>query len=419
MKPACAHTRFTTSLAHLCALLTLVVACAPTSSATPAASSLSTGQPSATPQASAPASEPAPSPSAQASLAPTAWERAFELEHGALGALVPWQGGLIGSGCIHDASGNCNREIVVSSTDGRSWDVVELDGATDFGFGSLRRAGERLFALGYGHFGGSGGAVIWTSPDGREWSRVRSTTFQGRAVNDVISSPVGTIAVGYNAPVDSDNSTGFVTWPIDGDGSFGGMRVVDTSASFTLVLGVVWTGEEFLAWGGRSGPYPSRTTSLLSSPDGKTWVFRGEIRTQKRNSVAQIIAVGNRLIAVGAEGLHFPLTPAGWTSDDGGRTWKAADVEGDTAGMSAVVVEDRQLIARGIETFGHDGDQLPVSWISTRGTSWTLLPSDQDLPAVRGFTGITPMTIGDRTCVAGTIDGTDARSAAIYCREAG
>lgn len=338
------------------------------------------------------------------------------MERSSLGDLVRWRGGLIGAGCVLD-SGGCDREIIVTSADGEAWGVIEIDTPADVGFGSIDRAGGRLYARGYGEYGGYGGAVVYTSADGSEWSRVRSSSFMGRAVDNVIQTPLGTIAFGSNAPVGSDNITGFVTWPVKGDGSFGAMQVHDIRSSFPLVAGMVWMGAEFLAWGGRRGPYPSRVTTLLASPDAQTWSPRGEIRGIRSGYVAQITSVGDRLVAVGFEGQRFPLTPHAWTSNDAGRTWRTADVEGADAPMRSVTVEESQLVARGVQSWG--ANELAVSWTSTNGRSWSRLPSDQDLPAILGFSGLAPVAIGNRICVAGSLHAEEPTRAAIYCRPAG
>jgi hypothetical protein len=296
--------------------------------------------------------------------------------------------------------------------------VSEVQGTPSFGFGPLDRADGRLYALGYGDIGYGGGAVVWTTIDGSNWTRVKSGSFKGHAVREVIDSRVGTLAAGFNAPPGSDNTSGFVTWPVRNDGSFGRMRVVDVSTWISLVAGAVWTGDEFLAWGGRAGPYPSRVVTVLTSPDGQTWSVRGEIRTDKRSFVAQIIKQGDRLIAVGDEGVHVPLTPRAWTSNDGGRTWKSAEVEGVGAAMVSIALEGTQLVARGLQSSSGEYD-IAVSWISTRGRLWAREPEDHDLPAVPGFNGLAPVTIAGRKCVAGSIDGEQSSSAAIYCRAAG
>ena len=55
---------------------------------------------------------------------------------------------------------SCRTELIVVSRDGETWETIEVDAATNFGFGSIQRVGRRLFALGYGYYGRSGGAVV-------------------------------------------------------------------------------------------------------------------------------------------------------------------------------------------------------------------------------------------------------------------
>ena len=96
-----------------------------------------------------------------------------------------------------------------------------------------------------------GGATVLTSLDGRAWSRLRSASFRARAVEDVIRSPLGTFAIGYNAPPDSDN-TGLPHVARRGRRLIWKVRVVDTDGAMAIVTGAVWTGDEFLAWGLRT-----------------------------------------------------------------------------------------------------------------------------------------------------------------------
>jgi hypothetical protein len=392
----------------------VVVACIADPFPTPTAPLASASTPSATPVASPAASTSAPSPTAIASLAPTSWVQVFALERGSLGNLITGPEGLIAGGCVRDAESDCGRRILVVSADGDTWEEIEVDTPADIYFGSLRRLGDRLFALGYGHYGPDGGAVVWTSEDGRAWSRVESSSFRGRAVEDIIDSPFGTFAVGHEAPIDSDATSGFLFWPVRGDGSFGTVRVVDNTDGPRLVTGALWAGGEFLAWGYRDGPWRDGPTTLLASQNGKTWTVRAEISAVKRGAVMQIVEAGDRLVAVGYEGRRFPLSPRAWTSKDGGRSWRLSDVPSADAAMYSVSVEGSLLIARGREFSGPK--QRVVSWSSTDGRAWTRLPDDEDMPALPGFSALTRATIGDRTCVAGTLFEETPVRAAIYCR---
>jgi hypothetical protein len=342
----------------------------------------------------------------------TTWVKVFEIERGSLGNIIAGPDGLIAAGCVGTAESDCGRRVVILSTDGDVWQELEIEAPADIAFASLRHVDNRLFALGYGHYGPDGGAMVWTSVDGRSWSRVESASFRGRAVKDIIDSPSGAFAIGYNAPIDSDNTSGFLLWPVHADGSFGRPGVVGTSDTEPFAIAAVWTGQEFLAWGHdrwNDGP-----TTLLASPDGKTWAYRAEISGLNSGFVSQIVAVGDRLVGVGYEGRHFPLSPRAWTSEDAGRSWKLAEVPAGDGAMWTVGIEGSALIARG--NTSPDSDQRIVSWSSTHGTTWTRLPDDEAMPALPGFSAFTTATLGDRTCAAGTFFDETPSRATIYCR---
>jgi hypothetical protein len=275
---------------------------------------------------------------------------------------------------------------------------------------SLRLANGRFFALGYGHFGSGGGAMVWTSTDGRVWSQVEAPSFQDRSVDDVIESPSGTFAIGHEAPIDSDNTSGFVLWPLAADGSFGEPRVIDLGGEGKILSGATWTGREFVAWA--SPRWTMGETTVLNSEDGKTWTVASQITTPAASSVSQILAVGDRLVGVGYSGSVYPLTPRAWVSDDLGRSWTLASVEGTDARITDLTAEGNRLIARGIAP-SLDGSD--VSWSSTDGITWTRLPDDEDRPAIAGFHSSGPTSLGTVACVAGTFEGVAIPRGAIYC----
>ncbi len=397
----------------LAGAMTLVVACTPNPPATQTAPPATASTATARPVADTPAPSQVPSSSPIASPEGTTWDRVFALESGSLGNLVAGPDGLIVAGCRGDASSDCSSTIVVMSTDADTWEPLDLHVSADISFASLHRLGARLYALGYGHYGVDGGAVVLTSVDGRTWSRIESSSFRARAINDIVDSPSGALAIGYEAPIDSDNTSGFLLWPIDADGSFGNTRVVDATDGPAFAGGVLWTGDEFLAWGYRDGPSSGGPTSLLTSRDGKIWTARAEIPAVKPAIVEQITIAAGRLVAVGYEGLEYPPSPRAWTSTDAGRSWQVATVPSPDAAMYTVSLEGSLLIARGKEFSG--ANERIVSWSSADGTAWTRLPDDEDMPTLSGFSALSRATIGDRTCVAGTFfDATPVR-AAIYC----
>ncbi len=386
---------------------------APSPSPLPSPTSIAAASPSPVPSPTAIASTSAsPTPSAAPSQPSTAWEEVFASDTVSLGNVVLGPEGFIAAGCRTDESLNCVQRIVVTSPDGRAWTLSELEMANELGASRLRVVGDRLFAIGYADTESHGGAVVWTSLDGRSWSRVKSASLRGRAVRDVIETPKGTFAVGYIAPPSSDNTSGFVMWPVRADGSFGPVQDIDIGDP-RLVSGALWAGEEFVAWGLRGGPWTGPTI-VLASPDGRVWTTRARIPGPRATVVEDIVAAGDRLIAVGYEGRRFPLTPRAWISDDAGRSWTRAIVEGTDVAMGALELAGDRLIARGRESWG--SNQRAVSWESANGKKWTLLPRDEDMPAVFGFSALTRATIDERTCVAGSFYDDPVRRGAIYCR---
>lgn len=327
-----------------------------------------------------------------------------------LRTIIAGPDGFMASGCRVGEESNCEQAIVLSSPDGGAWTVTVVDPSGDLFGLSVRFANGRFFALGYGYYDRGGGAFVWTSADGRAWSRIEAASFRERSIDDIIESPSGTFAIGHEAPVDSDNTSGFLLWPVRADGSFGKPRVIDLGNDQKIVSGAIWTGREFLAWAWPR--WMMGETTVLSSRDGREWTVRSKIARPAENSVSEIVAAGDRLIAVGSLGRTFPLRPAIWVSDDRGRSWSVASVEGSDARILDVAVEEGSLVARGTAP-SLDGRQ--VSWSSIDGTTWTRLPDDSDMPAIVGFRSSVPASFGSLACVAGTFDVAAVPRGAIYC----
>jgi hypothetical protein len=354
---------------------------------------------------------PAPSP------ATTAWDEAFTRDHAQIGALIVWRDGFLAAGCDVDREDSfCTRNFIVSSSGGANWTMTEMPIPTDFGIRSLHIVGDRLFGLAFGHYFAedfAGGAIVVTSTDGRTWTRVESGSFPDRAINDIVEAPFGTFGVGYEAPIDSDDTSGFLLWPVRPDGTVGKPRTIEVNGAPPLVSGATWLGKEFLAWGGTQGPYGGPPI-LLASNDGVEWKGRAAIKRSPDADNADVDRFDERLVAVGNSGRYYPLTPTAWFSDDGGQTWDEATVEGEDAAMYAIGIEGGRLIARGRISYGKDS--RPISWASADGETWTRLPDDADLPNVLGFSPFTRATHDGRTCVADTISWGEGSRGAIFCR---
>lgn len=396
--------------AALALVLTLVAACSPEPSGTPYAPSAS--PPAATSTAVIP-------PSSEPSLAAGDWTETFSSQLFTLGDVVLGHPGLIAPGCVADVHGSCLQGLLLTSPDGASWTQIGLEGAGGTSIGPVRKVGDRLFALGqwYDGEGGKIEPVVWTSVDGRSWSRVPTAASRNRSITDVIEAPAGNLAVGIHAPIDSEGF-GFVVWDVGPDGSFGKPRDVTPDSGLTFVVGAAWAGDRFLAWGPCwcSPADKVRSTMLIGSPDGKAWTVLPEIAAFHDSSISAIVDLGDRLVAVGYEGMSIPTSPQAWTSVDG-ETWVAADVPTDDGAMYTLRVEGSRLVARGVDQRGTEDS--PAAWTSTDGAVWTRVPAGEDMPDLAGFTALGRAVVDGRACVAGTFSTNPVRPeprAAIYCR---
>ena len=343
----------------------------------------------------------------------TGWREAFSLESALLGNVIIGPDGFVATGCRTGEGGLCSQAIAVRSADGAAWTVTDFEMNLAFWAPSLQLVEGRLFAFAYGYYGdGRGGASVSTSTDGVSWSPVESASFRDRSVQSIIDTPVGTFAFGYDAPMESDNTGGFMVWPVRADGTFGKLADIEVPKGPALVADVIWTEEEFLGWGGQDGPYGGPAI-LLASPDAKSWKVRGSIPGQE-TSIDDVVALGDRLVAVGNVGRSFPLTPRAWTSDDGGRSWSDAALDVIDARMSIIEAVDGELIARGLAP-SEDSTNI-VSWASEDGSAWTALPDDQDMPAVPLFGALTQANLDGLVCTAGTISFEEDARGAIFCR---
>ncbi len=401
----------------LTASLAVIAACSVAPASTPATTPAVTATAPTATAAPSPVLTPAatqthePAPTAAPTISTTTWTEVYGLDDTRISSLIEGPTGLIAAGCRLDDDGDCIRPLVLLSGDAVDWEEFALDGPIDLFVPTLRRIGDRLFALAYGHWGQDGGAVVLTSTDGRAWRRVESSSFRARSISDVIDTSFGMLAVGYEAPIDSDNTSGFVVWPVHADGSFGADRIVEVTDD-ALYGAAVWTGDELLAWGFRR--WQGGPAALLASRDGKSWKSRAPIAAFDDGLVADMVAAPDGLVAVGYEGRLYPLVPRAWTSPDAGRSWLPAAVPSTDGAMFDVSLEGSRLVAQGQEPTGEEGRF--ASWSSADGRVWSRIDDDAFTPAVPDFLASQRATIRDRLCVVGTVFGEGESRGAIYCR---
>jgi len=196
------------------------------------------------------------------------------------------------------------------------------------GISAITPWGSGLVAVGF-----DDGPAVWTSPDGRGWSRVPADLgVFGEVMSDVTPGGPGLVAVGHRvAPTPGD------TPPL------------------------VWTSADAITWN-RAPPDPVFRTADLSS----------------------VIAGGPGLVAVGST----PNGPRAWFSTDG-MHWQRAEVPPVPANAARgeselrdVAVAGGRLVATGSLELQSGTDAVRtemILWTSTDGMTWTEVALDPEV----------------------------------------
>jgi hypothetical protein len=228
--------------------------------------------------------------------------------------------------------------------------------------------------------------AVWTSPDGRTWSRVEAEpsvfgdtdTERDQVITDVVAGPTHLVAVGVDGrPGDFDGavwlSSDGLAWERVSDHVFEG-------AGNQAIHAVVHTSDLAVAVGEAEG-----SPAVWVSQDGHSW-SRGAIDGTPADAGVQPGAIfdvavgGPGLVAVGSSGQ--PEYPAVWLSADG-RSWSRLPgaVAGDGSGveeadthpgrMTLVAAGDPGLMAiAATAQFDWRSFAQPVVWTSSDGFVW-------------------------------------------------
>ncbi len=283
---------------------------------------------------------------------------------------------------------------VWTSPDGLTWTRVATD---DDSFGGevndVVAAGPGLVAVGSDR----DGAAVWTSPDGLTWTRVPHD-LGGGGIHDVTVGGPGLVAVGGHE-LYADRPMGAiraVVWtspdglnwtrvPHDDD-IFGGVEGDEVD-----MTGVTAGGPGLVAVG----------SAVWTSPDGLDWsrvpvdesVFGGVVPGGRDEGMTSVVAADSGIVAVGSSGGHAAV----WTSPDG-LAWSRAPHDD-----AVFALESMEHVTTGGSRYvavGGSAGLAPTAgaWTSRDGLTWTAY---DDTAFENGYLyGAT--TVGSRIVAVGT-----------------
>jgi hypothetical protein len=260
----------------------------------------------------------------------------------------------------------------------------------DQGMNSVVAGGPGLVAVGLdGEYGEGRDAAIWSSIDGRTWSRVphEDGVFGGAWIDAVTVGGPGLVAVGGTTRgVDGVDA---VVWTsVDGiawsriphdESIFGGVEDQYMSDVTAGGPGLVAVGTD-----GGTGVWDHNTgihAAVWTSVDGIKWsrVPNHDALLGTGGNPAPMLSVttgGPGLVAVGGEiGARMPV----WTSLDGFTWTRVPDDETFRGVMFEVIDGESGLKAIGCEcnaSGGWESSWNPVVWTSLDGFTWTRVPDD-------------------------------------------
>ena len=222
-------------------------------------------------------------------------------------------------------------------------------------------------------------AAVWTSVDGREWSRAAAEALAGpsdQVMRSVTAGGPGLVAVGDES-IDSNTDAAVWTSP-DGIGwsrvsseAFGGERN-------QIMWGVTAGGPGLVAVGAEGFD-----AAVWHSSDGITWVRvphdEANLGSEGRVVMRSVTVGGPGLVAVGAEEIGADSRAAIWTSGDG-LSWSRVPNDESAFGgdgfqaMFAVTAGGPGVVAVGGEQAA-EGSNAAV-WVSADGLVWSRIPHE-------------------------------------------
>lgn len=203
-----------------------------------------------------------------------------------------------------------------TSADGTVWTPVPDDDAVfaDAEVRSITPLADGSFvAIGVvGSVQAPTGAVAWTSPDGRAWTRIEDAAFDGGIAASITTAPFGGL-VAVGSDLERRNA---VAWTSPDGRSWA--RSADEpsrqhSGGYAWMTDVVAVGEQVIAVGDLQG-LQRGTAIAWTSVDGRTWLQSRSAPVQEGAEFYAIIPGGPGALAIGAFGAPDSYVPEVWQS---------------------------------------------------------------------------------------------------------
>jgi hypothetical protein len=319
----------------------------------------------------------------------TSWTRVPEAEisdpestKAEMRSVVPWDSGRVAVG-VADSAGQVSAAVWISM-DGNSWSRVPdasgtLGGANNQVMRSVTVWKSGLVAVGWEIADENVDGVIWTSPDGVDWTRVEDPegVFGGDShqhIHDVAAGGPGLVAVGDdNSQGDLDvaiwSSEDAITWTQVSSDQAGMSGPGDQLANSLKVS----SEGQVLAGGFTTTSQGGRDAAVWMSTNGTVWSamtqHQDDFGGSDDQEVHGLAVVGTGWVAVGWDGTPEEKDAVVWTTSED-TPWTRVDAEGAGFGgpgaqqFESVALMGVRLVGVGVEKL-EAADQDAAVWLGT------------------------------------------------------
>jgi len=379
-------------------------------------------EPSAPARSAAPtAPTTSPPPSVAIQTGPFIWRRldAAQFDGVTLDALVGRPDGtLLGLGraqlIVPDAGPGWSTTVWQSS-DGAAWARVPGSGSLTAGTTGWNAVALAVVRTASGYVavgmdqqsdGSSANAAAWYSADGAHWERAAVADPDGRAMDNVVATGAGLVALGESGyTFHAGMGTGTAVWTSSDGRSWSRVPAAEAPPLGTRLSSVIADPSGgFLA--AAASEYLGATTETVKPVNDGVWRSRDAVHWSpvagSPLGVASMAVRGDTVVAVGSGGRDLSQPALAWTWAGGG-AWTESVLpfppdlpQGVGLGATLVVRGGPGLLAVGQRADGADASSLVV-WSSSDGVTWAA----DSLPAPLATAVLHAFPLGRRVLVVG------------------